>query len=429
MLCTTILVFVAAPQSAQTGVGNAQPASRIFDAAKVPMDNCNLPPGKAADPTKFNCYNPLGKTNYDEAKVPTYTLPDPLVMRNGEKVRDAATWNRRRRPELLRLFETNVYGRRPDWPENLPKKLMFEVTSEDRQALGGTAIHKQVTVYFAGRKDGPKMDLSLYLPAGAGKPVPVFLGLSFGNAQGANAQVLARGYGTATADYGNIERDRPDGIKSGVRPLFFKPEQTSPAADEWGAIGAWAWGLSRAMDYLETDKDVDAKRVIVYGHSRLGKVALWAGAQDTRFALVISNESGAAGAALARRAFGETPADSTRMFPYWFCANYKKYADHADQLPVDQHELLALIAPRPLYVACAEEDLWGDPRGSFLSLVAAFPVYKLLGKPDPLGTTQMPGISQPIGNTVGYHIRPGLHSLTDYDWAQYLNFADKQFKK
>jgi hypothetical protein len=423
-----------------------QSGGRHFDEAKVPKDE--LP-------------NPLGKTNYDAAKVPKYTLPDPLVMQSGKKVRDAATWNKRRRPELLGLFETNVYGRTPAWPKSLRKSLKFEVTSVDRQALGGTAIRKQVTMYFSGRKDGPKMDLLLYLPAGARKPVPVFLGLNFTGNHTVNAdlgiqlgevwerghkqragensrgraasrwlveKVLARGYGTATAYYGDIEPDFDGGIKYGVRPLFFKPAQTSPAADDWGAIGAWAWGLSRAMDYLETDPDVDAQRVIVHGHSRLGKTALWAGARDTRFAMVISNCSGTGGAELSRRRFGETVADSNRMFPYWYCENYKQYVNREDDLPVDQHELLSLIAPRPLYVASAEEDLWADPRGSFLSLVAACPVYKLLGKQD-LGTDQMPEINQPIMTTVAYHVRTGKHDITDYDWEQYLTFADKNFKE
>ena len=358
-------------------LGYGQPAGRNFDEAKIPKDHQT---------------NPVGKTNYDNAKVPNYTLPDPLVMQSGKKVSDAADWNKRRR-ELLELFAANVYGRTPDWRKTAQNKLRFEVKSVDRQALGGKAIRKQVAVYFSARKDGPKMDLLVYLPAGAPKPAPVFLGLNFTGNHTVNAdpgiqlgdvwvkgvkqhatensrgvaasrwmveKVLARGYGTATAYYGDIEPDFDGGLKYGVRPLFFKPGQTDPAADDWGAIGAWAWGLSRALDYLQTDPDVDAHRVFLHGHSRLGKTALWAGAQDTRFAMVISNCSGAGGAALARRRFGETVADLVRQFPYWFCANYKQYAGREDDMPVDQHELLALIAPRPLYVASAEEDLWAD---------------------------------------------------------------------
>jgi hypothetical protein len=388
--------------------------------------------------------------NYDEAQVPRYTLPDPLALASGERVRDAETWIQRRRPEILELFERNMYGRSPGRPEGL----RFEVSSIDRSALGGQAVRKQVTVYFFGTKDGPKMDLLLYLPAAAREPVPVFLGLNFdGNqtvaadpgirlgdfwvdetkqaakadSRGSSAsqwqvgRILARGYGLATAYYCDIEPDFNGGLRYGVR-------RTAPAADGWGAIAAWAWGLSRALDYLATDPDVDSSRVAVMGHSRLGKAALWAGARDTRFALVISNDSGAGGAALARRQFGERVQDLNTRFPHWFCENYKRFNGREEELPFDQHMLLGLIAPRPVYVASADEDRWADPRGSFLAAVAAGPVYRLLGKKG-LETSQMPPLHQPIMNTVGYHIRAGKHDVTAYDWEQYLDFADQQVRR
>jgi (4-O-methyl)-D-glucuronate---lignin esterase len=394
-------------------------------------------------------------TNYDESKVGKYTLPDPLVLQDGRRVRDAGTWFQRRRPEILRLFETNVYGRTPT--RRLHTR--FELTSVDKHALGGKAIRKQVTVLFSSKKDGPKMDLLLYVPADAHKPVPVFVGVNFAGNQAVDAdpgirlggvwvnrvrqpageatrgraasrwqveKILARGYALATAYYGDIEPDFAGGMKYGVRPLFFRKGQSEPAADEWGAIGAWAWGLSRMVDYLVTDPDIDGGKIALIGHSRLGKTALWAGAQDTRFALVISNDSGEGGAALSRRNFGETIADLNRAFPHWFCANYRKYSGHAGEMPTDQHMLLALIAPRPLYVASAEGDRWSDPRGEFLSAVAAGPVYELLGKQG-LGTDQMPAVGHPIMHTIGYHIRTGKHDITAYDWDQYLDFADMQF--
>ena len=395
--------------------------------------------------------------NYDESKVPQYTLPDPLELRNGDPVRDAATWFRRRRPEVLELFRSEVYGRNP----GRRKGTTFEIGPIERDALGGAATRKQVAVNFSGTERGPRMQLLTYLPAAArGRRVPVFLGLNFaGNhavnpdpgirlpdvwlrgqkrpasedSRGSNAsrwpvaKILERGYGLVTAYYQDIEPDFPGAIKYGVRPLFFRYGQSAPSPAGWGAIGAWAWALSRAMDYLETDREVDADRVIVFGHSRLGKAALWAGAQDTRFAMVISNDSGEGGAALSRRRFGETVADLNRTFPHWFCANYKRYDNREDDLPVDQHMLLALIAPRPLYVASAEDDLWADPRGEFLSLVAAGPVYRLLGRQD-LGTDRMPPVNQPIQTSVAYHIRTGKHDITEYDWMQYLDFAERHIQ-
>jgi hypothetical protein len=367
---------------------------------------------------------------YDEARVPAYTLPDPLVLNNGERVRDVKTWTNRRRAEILEVYRTNVFGRDP----GKPRGLSFKVDSIDKSAFDGRAVRKQVTIAVTREAMTRELHLMIHLPA-AKRPTPIFLALSFTPneavlkaSQWPIETILARGYGLATMFYGDIEPDKVDGMRDGVRALFLKPGQDAPAPDEWGALAAWAWGLSRAMDYVETDRDIDAKHVAVLGHSRLGKATLWAAAQDPRFALVISNESGEGGAAIARRQFGERTKNLNDRFPHWFAGNFKQFNDREERLPVDAHMLLALNAPRPLYVASAEEDRWADPKGEFLAAVHASPVYELFRKKG-IGTTEMPAVQQPVGETVRYHIRSGKHDVTAYDWEQYLAFADKHWRE
>jgi hypothetical protein len=397
--------------------------------------------------------------NEEESKVPAYTLPDPLVCRDGTKVEDAATWRAKRRPELMELFASQVYGRTP------AKRIAVraEELSRHDDAIGGKAVMRQVRLRFGDAPGGPAVDLLIFVPKASSGPVPAFLGLNFGGNQavhpdprillskswmrddpkggvedhrateasrGKNASrwpvatIVDRGYALVTAYYGDIDPDYDDGFRNGVHPLFRENGESEPAPDAWGSIGAWAWGLSRALDYLESDRGIDAKRVVVMGHSRLGKTALWAGAQDERFAVVISNNSGEGGAALARRRFGETTKAINTAFPHWFCDNFLRYNDREDDLPVDQHELIALITPRPVLVCSAEEDKWADPKGEFLAALGADPVYRLLGT-DGMAAKEMPPLNTPILSTVGYHIRPGKHDVTEVDWSIYLDFADK----
>ena len=397
----------------------------------------------------------------DEAKVPPYTLPDPLVMADGTKVTTPDQWRTKRRPELLKMMTHEMYGSAPP----RPAKMKFELLDRDTNALGGKATREQVRVLFTGEPGGPQMELLIYRPNAAKGPVPAVLGFNFwGNqtiladpgihltmneeesyknpyadlsgvkeghateaTRGVNARqwpvnrILDHGFALVTAYRGDLFPDMPDGLKS---PLFEAYPELQGRGDNFAGIGAWAWALSRALDYLETNPAIDATRVAVFGWSRLGKAAIWAGATDERFAMVISNESGAGGAALSKRIFGEDVERLNRVFPHWYCANFRKYNLREEDLPFDQHEVIALVAPRPIWIGSAVEDRGADPHGEFLSARAADPVYRFLGT-EGLPDGVWPPPNHPMMGRIGYHVRPGIHDVTDYDWTQYLTFADK----
>ena len=395
--------------------------------------------------------------NYDESKMPAYTLPDPLLFNNGKAVKNEADWEKRRL-ELLTIFENEVYGKTPAGKV----ELSAVVISENDDLFNGTATRREIQLKLRNKEAEVLLNLLIYLPK-SNKKVPIFLGYNFNGNHTVSAEpdvavarswvrnnptqgitvnrsneslrgsdasswpvsdLVARGYGLATLYYGDVDPDFDDGFRNGVHALFpVKRDSTS-----WGSIAGWAWGLSRVMDWLQKENSIDAQKIIVLGHSRLGKAALWAGINDPRFAMVVSNESGCGGAALSKRIYGETVERINSSFPHWFCLNFRKYNNKEENLPVDQHELLALIAPRPLYVCSAEEDRWSDPKGEFLSCVGASPVYQLLGK-EGFPATDFPGLEQPVTGTIGYHIRPGKHDIKPYDWKCFMNFADGFFKK
>ena len=398
--------------------------------------------------------------NYDESKVPDYELPPLLVTSSQQKVKDARTWEAQRRPEILQVFEEQMYGVNPQTKVNVE----FRVHQFVENAIEGVADLKEVDLIFSNSRGEHSARLLLLLPTNADGPVPVFLGLNFyGNhtihpsrhislheswvrdnesfqiennrvddrSRGVRVSrwpveyILNQGYGLGVIYYGDLDPDYDDGFQNGLHPLFYQDGQTKPKPEEWGSIGIWAWGFSRALDYLQTDSSVDGDHVIVFGHSRLGKTSLWAGAQDQRFAGVISNDSGCGGAALSKRAYGETVGVINRAFPHWFNDNFNQYSNNEQNLPFDQHMLISLIAPRPVYIASAVEDQWADPRGEYLSGYHAGPAYKLYGKKT-LKTDEPPSLNTPrMTESVSYHIRTGKHDVTQFDWEQYIRWADQ----
>ena len=397
------------------------------------------------------------KINYTEANVPQYTLPELLTLQDGRKVTDIQTWNEKRRPEILQLLVENQFGR----AMGNPKDISIEVFDGGSLVFGRKALRRQVTMHFG---KGPEVELLVYLPTNAKKPSPLLLNISFmANSQTVDGpgvkggmtwnrekqripagkgspfpkldvmQFIERGYGFATVNYGDFEPDFQEGLEYGIRKQYLKPGQSRPEPDEWGAIAAWAWGLSRVLDYFEVDPAVDAERVAITGVSRLGKTALWTAAADPRFAMAIPSCSGQGGAALSRRNYGETIKLITlpQRYGYQFCANYAKWGDDPNSAPMDAHMLIALMAPRPILLQTGDTDKWSDPLGEFQAAVAAEKVYKLFGKKG-LDTDRIPESGTPILNDIGYFMHKGGHGMNaadgTSDWSVYLDFMDKHLK-
>jgi hypothetical protein len=409
-------------------------------AAQQPANPTNL----GSDPNG----NPLRRalktghvSNYDETKVPPYTLPDPLLASDGKPVRDAKTWTTRRRAEILQAYESQIYGR---IPAKTPR-VAWQVVETDGKAREGAAIRKKIVGALGSSADSPRITVTLTTPADAKKAAPVILLVNFGGgpppAPGAvtrgpgfnahaepalAAEILSKGWGYATVGYGDIQPDRANSFNEGVIGLSDPASATAP--DGWGTISAWSWGISRIIDYFETDKAVDAKRIAVFGHSRLGKTVLWASAKDERIAAVFSSCSGEMGAALARRDWGETVDDMAQNFPWQFTRNFQTWPGRWNEMPVDAHMLIALSAPRPVFITGGTADQWADPVGMFKAAAAAGPVYRLLGKKD-LGTTELPSLDTPLtSGDIGWHYHTGGHTATPADWKAFLEFLAKYFR-
>ncbi|MFT7419697.1 MAG: hypothetical protein ACI9QN_000615 [Arcticibacterium sp.] len=405
----------------------------------------------------FICFSIAGqaqqKVNYDENAIKPYVLPDLLKLENGVAVKNIYDWVQKRRPELVNIYTEQVFGKVPD---GIPEEFEIEILEEDHSAMGGRAIRRQIALVF---QENIKVNILFYLPKEVPSP-PLFIGYNFkGNHTTINdpniivsdtwlklnpdknieisrgtrnnrwplEKVISQGFGIATIYYEDVDPDIND-FSDGVHALFYKSDQNRPKDNEWGSLAGWAWGMSRVIDYVKTDKLLRNSKILAFGHSRLGKATLWAAALDDRIDLVVSNDSGCGGAAISRRKFGETVSIINTSFPHWFNTNFKQYNDKEENLPVDQHMLIALMAPRPVYIASAADDQWADPYGEYLSAYHASPVYELYGK-EGFTSSVHPQTNHPVQNTIGYHMRTGRHDVTDYDWEQYMKFAKSHFNE
>jgi hypothetical protein len=445
LFCATLSAAALQPVGPQSAQQPAQPAAQ--PAAQAPVTNL----GSDANGNPRRLAVKTGHiSNYDEAKVKPYTLPDPLVLASGKPVTDARTWERQRRPEIMRLYETEIYGRVPA----AAPKVAWQVTGTETGAREGTVTIKRIAGAIGTAADAPKIALTLYTPPNAKGRVPIILLVNFGGGAAypspaapqaappppaapagpprtgeppVAAEILGRGWGYATIFYQDIQPDRKTSPDEGVIAMARAAGQ-APAADDWGSIAAWAWGISRTIDYLATDPSVDAKRIAIQGHSRLGKTVLWASATDPRVAAVFSSCAGEMGSALSRRDWGETVDDMAQNFAWQFAPALQKWPGRWAEMPVDAHMLIALSAPRPIFITGGTADQWADPVGEYLAAVAAGPVYRVLGKKDLGIADKQPPLDTPVtAGDIGFHYHTGGHTATPADWKAFLTFMDKYF--
>jgi hypothetical protein len=342
-------------------------------------------------------------------------LPGILLADTG-----AGNWPQRRQ-ELLELFAANEYGRTPEPPESVHA----EVIKEELRAWAGKATHREVSLGFPTPKGDFSFPVDFVLPNTEGK-LPFIVYISFHKYPAGEytpyEEIVDNGYALATFCYNDVTRDADDGFTSGLAGMY----KRSGDGAQWGKIGMWAWAASRVMDYAQTLGCIDHSRIACAGHSRLGKTALWCAVQDERFAAAVSNESGCGGAAISRGKQGESVRNITDRFPHWFCSNYSRYAGKEHEMPFDQHQLMAAIAPRLLYVSSAEEDLWSDPKSEFLACVEAGKAYRMLGMDGLVHEDRFPEPGECLHEgRIGYHLRPGTHFFSRDDWNLIMRFLDK----